>query len=1635
MNSEAKPQPRRRRRRVLRVLLVLALLATAGLAAAWVWIESAPGQESIRRWIEVRGTELLGRNLRVAAVEVDLVPFDALLTGIEVDGAAGSDQLLLRADSVRLRVEPWALLSRELRLRSVDIDRPVVHWDIGGESNLVLEAGGDNLVAVTVESLSIESGLLEINHRRWNLDTSLTAVSLRLQPGEGGFAVTRQRSGTLRIGGGGLRVEANLVEGQTPGPGTIEFVGAELPFTLDGHLLRLEDAHMRLGASELTASGELREWSRGEFAIGGRLDVRDLVRLSGIELSDTDAGIVTLDASLTFGPDPLRFAGTLSSPTITLAGIEATGFAADVDASAADVVVDNARASLFEGDVTARVDVNLASEPRAWRLEYEVSGVNLAALTRSPALPGFRFAGTGSGSGSLSWRAPLADTISGSGSFDLALPAGTLDRLSLPAGTLDRLGAGLDEPPGPDGPAPSDGSAAAEPAAATNRAAQDDLLPATQAPETSFLQRVAPSLLLPVAAHAEYQLTNGSLEVRNTTVSLPSTVAGIEATVARDGSISGRVTLESGDLRMLDRFFNQIRRFRGEQPVPRPLGIAGSGLASGTIGGSVDAPTFDGVLEARSLSVAGNPVGDVDGTLRLAGAALEIIDLELRRNGGTANGEGRFRIGQRVSSGPDYSIVLRLDGFPMEVNLPRLGVPLSVAGETTGELTLAGEYGASPSGEVTLKGAAVRLNGVENLTADVHIRLTPEEWIVERFELGGDRGQIAASGAWRRNDDTVQARVDGFDIDASIAGDLIGVELPVSGTLQLVAQISGPFSAPDAAATLRWTDAGAYGATLGSVAWSAELRGGSLAVSAIGRSGATAPAVPPPTPTAAGGDVAIALPEIPAAGWAATLSADLQAPRRATLRAAGDSELVLALLAAQGYDTGSDLDLRGTLTVAGSGEMGDWTGWSGTAVLADFALSRPGLALAIPEPLRLELDAEILRIELPQLVSDAGNLEASAAINVAQGRWVEATASGRVSLNVLEVFVDDLEAGGALQVALRASGEVLAGEVAGSFELYDVSLGRPMWPWAAEGINGTVLLAGNSLDLVDVRGIIAGQPFTAEGEFPLASLAGDDSAELVRLDVSVDALPLRPLWEKTGRLHQLITGGEASVTLSVQGSGTNWREYQGRLDLRALRIDIADLQLRMPQPTSLRVTGSRLETIDAIVLQGPGTDLRVSGAFLLGPFRLDARLQGSANLDPLNAVTGSWGVAGRAEMDIGVAGDPPELSYDGSLTVSSGLLNAPVLQPIENISALITLQNQLVRIEHFEGSLGDAIARASPNVSGSGEIQLRNSVPQRFVLNLAVAEALLRIQQGIRVTASADLVHEGTFDRSILSGTMTLTKGEYTRRWEGEEGLMSLSNSRVAGIDHPLAGTVSLDLEVSAPGELRIVNNVADVELNADLQIRGTLANPVLLGSATVLDGSVLFRDQRYRFLRGSIEFQNPLRTEPSFDIAIETSIRQYLVTVNVSGSPARGDVNATFISSPPLSDLQLIQLLTVGDASEENLRSDDDTLGVVGAQATSFLTRQYLSQVERGAQRVFGIDRFRVEPSVVTGTGDPTARVTIGKQVTPDLWVSWTTVLGTTEEQLVTLEYQLTRGIRLTATREEDGSLGVDIRFDHRFR
>ncbi len=1609
MTSDNKKAPERsRRHKLVLALAVLTVVTLAAFATTWVWLESRGGQERVRLMLERRVSVALGRPLDIGALEFDLLPLRASLADVTIGGGAGADQPLLRVPGVRVQLDPWALMALEILLESLELDEPTLHWDIpDGEAPATRAAPSDDpAFTLSIDRLSVSGGAVELNHQRWNIDTVLDALEVDMRPA-GNAASPRRRAGTVRIGGGNVTLQ-DAARGSSP-LRLLDPLQAELRFAFESNSLDIEELHVTLANSELTASGEIFDWQRARLDTSGRISVADIANLIGLDGSGTHNGEASLEGTVTVDQSGARFAGNIGTDSFMLAGIEATEISAAVDADLDGVNVRDLRTRLFGGEIEAQIAVHRSVTPTRLAVEYHGTGVNLAQLTTTEGLEGLRFAGTGSAAGDLVWSAPWRETITGTGSIGLDVPSAVLERRRGQDTTrtlLPTLSAGTDE-------------------RAATRPLQGGV---GQAAPT-------PSLPLRLRADAEYELDAGTLLIRTANASLPQTDASLEGWIDLDGDVSATVHIGSSDFRFLDSLFTQVRRFRGELPVPQPLGLGGAGEISAVVSGSLAQPGLEGTLTAENLSISRNPVGDVEGNLRLAGTSLEVIALTVMRGDGSANGEGRFRIGEQVSATADYSFGLRLDAYPMEVHLPQLGVPLTVAGETSGELALSGNYGEPPSGSVELRGDAVRLNDLADLTADVRLALETTRWSAERFELVGPRGRLSISGAWQRTDDTVQASLNGFGLDASIAADLLGSEVPVSGVLELQARLTGDFATPAAAATMRWTDAVAFGVSIGSVASSAELRAGSLAIAAVGRPDPSPPAVPPPTPTAAGGGQAIPLPRVPTSGWAATLSTDLQAPHLANLRASGESGLILAAMAAQGYEATDDLAVEGRLEVGGQGFLNDWRSWTGSVMLSEFTLARPGLTFSIPDPFTVELDGEILRAQLPRLISEAGTLGADAVVDLVERRWIEAQADGSVSLDVLEVLTKETDIGGRIDVSLVATGDLLSGDVDGTFDLYDVSLSRAKWPWSAQGMRGTVRLAGGQLRVNGLAGTSEGRPFRVDGVIPLAALAGDTTAEPARLGVSVDDLPLQPLWERTGPLRELLRNGETSLTFSAQGYGADWRTYTGNLDVQELDMQFADVPLRMSAPVGFDIADGHLTLTAPINLQGPGTDVDVDGFFDLGPFRFDATLRGRANVDPLNRVTGNWGVAGRAELDVRVAGDPPELSYFGTVKLTNGLVNSPILQLVESINATLTLDDRLVRIDEFVGFLGGGHARGAGNVAGTGEIQLVDNVPYRFVLNTHVDEAELRLEPGVRVTLTADLLHDGTIESSMLSGAALVSAGEYTKRWNGDGELLALTGSGTPGVNHELATTVNLDIDVRAPGDLRILNNIADVEFGADLQVRGTLDAPVLLGRATVIDGNVTLRDHRYRLLHGTIEFQNPLQTETNLDFLAETSIRQYVVTVEVTGSADRGDIQASFSSSPPLSDLQLIQLLTVGNAPDETRLPDSETIGAVGAQATSFLAQQYLNQVERGAQRVFGVDRFRVEPAITAGSGDPTARVTLGKQVTPELWVSWTSVLGTTEEQLVTIEYQLSRNVRITATREEDGSFGFDVRFDHRFR
>jgi translocation and assembly module TamB len=303
----------------------------------------------------------------------------------------------------------------------------------------------------------------------------------------------------------------------------------------------------------------------------------------------------------------------------------------------------------------------------------------------------------------------------------------------------------------------------------------------------------------------------------------------------------------------------------------------------------------------------------------------------------------------------------------------------------------------------------------------------------------------------------------------------------------------------------------------------------------------------------------------------------------------------------------------------------------------------------------------------------------------------------------------------------------------------------------------------------------------------------------------------------------------------------------------------------------------------------------------------------------------------------------------------------------------------------------------------------------------------LRYPEGLRSLLDAELRLFGDAQQQWVTGKIDVRQALYTRRYDVASELLALRRTLPAPATGSAGSGARLDLRITAPGTLRIDNNLATLAARADLQLSGTSEAPAVTGRAEIERGRLYFQGRTYEVQRGALDFVNPQRLDPLFDIEASTRMRSYQVTLRVSGTLER--VTPTLTSDPPLSSLQILALLAGQEESEvANLTQTQarEKQGGIAAAGAATLAAGRLSEsmgLEREAERLFGLNRFSIDPSLLRGASNTrTARVTVGKRLTPDLNVLYSQDLRGTEERIVAIEYALSNRFSLLLTHTDPG-------------
>ncbi len=227
-----------------------------------------------------------------------------------------------------------------------------------------------------------------------------------------------------------------------------------------------------------------------------------------------------------------------------------------------------------------------------------------------------------------------------------------------------------------------------------------------------------------------------------------------------------------------------------------------------------------------------------------------------------------------------------------------------------------------------------------------------------------------------------------------------------------------------------------------------------------------------------------------------------------------------------------------------------------------------------------------------------------------------------------------------------------------------------------------------------------------------------------------------------------------------------------------------------------------------------------------------------------------------------------------------------------------------------------------------------------------------------------------------------------------------------------------------------------DIQAEANLRLRGTGANPAMLGRVTISQGRLVFFGTRFNINQGSVSFFNPSRIEPILNVDLETRARGVDVTLTISGPITK--LNLTPRSDPPLQFNEIVALLATGRAptSDPALLARQSTSPQSWQQmgASALLGQAIASPVAGRLQRFFGVTRLKIDPSLTGVDNNPQARLTLEQQVTPDITFTYITNVTNSNPLVVQVEWAVNRTWSVLAVREENGLFGLDFLLKKRF-
>ncbi|MDR7507742.1 MAG: translocation/assembly module TamB domain-containing protein [Armatimonadota bacterium] len=315
-------------------------------------------------------------------------------------------------------------------------------------------------------------------------------------------------------------------------------------------------------------------------------------------------------------------------------------------------------------------------------------------------------------------------------------------------------------------------------------------------------------------AVAAVRLTGEDVTIDEAVLEINASRVWLQGTVSRRGEVA--VSFEARGFHLAD-----LAALRGGA-----LRVEGDADLVGTLGGSLRAPVVDARLASTTLVLNGQPFDQAEGTVRYRRSRLVLQPLVLVQGG------GRTELTGAVLLTPDPVVDLHavVEGMrvPPLLAMARAVPRTAVDGRVDGEIVASGRL-SDPDVALVVRISDGRLGDHPVREAIVDVVLTDRVATVRSLVVRPEQGVLVGAGRVDLAGQTdVEVSAQGIDLD--LLRPLLGLPVPLSGSLDATVQLTGPPGALVVGISASVTDGGVVGARFQRLTLQAYYRNGDLVV-------------------------------------------------------------------------------------------------------------------------------------------------------------------------------------------------------------------------------------------------------------------------------------------------------------------------------------------------------------------------------------------------------------------------------------------------------------------------------------------------------------------------------------------------------------------------------------------------------------------------------------------------------------------------------------------------------------------------------------------------------------------------------------------------------------------------------------